>query len=155
MNTKRTSLLRRFPGAIVAAAAIAALSSAVLADDIKLTLGGDMEVPPVITKASGSGTITIAPDMTVSGRMTTTGIAATMAHIHLAAKGVNGPVIVQLTKDGDNGWVVPAGAKLTDAQYQSYKAGDLYVNVHSEEHKGGEIRGQLAAPMSAAKKSGY
>jgi hypothetical protein len=32
---------------------------------------------------------------------------------------------------------------LTDAQYDAYKAGGLYINVHSSEHKSGEIRGQL------------
>jgi hypothetical protein len=32
---------------------------------------------------------------------------------------------------------------LSDAQYKALKAGDLYVNVHSDAHKGGEIRGQL------------
>ena len=36
-----------------------------------------------------------------------------------------------------------AGAKLTDAQYDSFKAGNLYVNVHSAANKGGEIRAQL------------
>ena len=35
------------------------------------------------------------------------------------------------------------GAKLTEAQYESYKAGKLYVNVHSARNPGGEIRGQL------------
>jgi hypothetical protein len=79
----------------------------------------------------------------VSGSVTTTGVAGTMAHIHQAAAGKNGPVIVPLTKSGDSTWSVPAGAKLTDAQYEAYKAGDLYVNVHSAENKGGEIRGQL------------
>jgi hypothetical protein len=37
----------------------------------------------------------------------------------------------------------PAGAKLTDAQYAAYKAGNLYVNVHSAKNPGGEIRAQL------------
>jgi hypothetical protein len=65
------------------------------------------------------------------------------AHIHLGASGKNGPVIIPLTKTSDNVWTVPAGAKLTDAQFESYKAGDLYINVHSAANKGGEIRGQL------------
>jgi hypothetical protein len=38
---------------------------------------------------------------------------------------------------------VPADAKLTDEQYESYTAGDLYINVHSAGHKDGEIRGQI------------
>jgi hypothetical protein len=38
---------------------------------------------------------------------------------------------------------VPPGAKLTDAQYDAFKAGRLYVNFHSAQHKGGEIRAQV------------
>lgn len=95
------------------------------------------------TSASGSGTIVIGADKSVSGSVTTTGVAAVAAHIHVGAAGKNGPVIVPLAKTSDNVWAVPAGAKLTDAQYESFKAGDLYVNVHSAKYKGGEIRGQL------------
>jgi hypothetical protein len=65
-----------------------------------------------------------------------------MAHIHQGAPGQNGPVIVPLTKNGDT-YSVPAGAKLNSAQMDALKAGNLYVNVHSAEHKGGEIRAQL------------
>ena len=35
------------------------------------------------------------------------------------------------------------GSKLTDDQYKSFESGDLYINVHSDAHKGGEIRTQL------------
>lgn len=108
----------------------------------KLTLAGAQEVPPVTTNATGSGTITINADKTVSGSVTTTGITATAAHIHTGAPGQNGPVIIPLTQNG-NIFSVPAGAKLTDAQYDLYKAGHLYVNVHSAANKGGEIRAQL------------
>jgi CHRD domain len=66
-----------------------------------------------------------------------------MAHIHEGAPGVAGPPIITLNKQADGVWAVPAGAKLTDEQYSSFKAGNLYVNVHSAEHKPGEIRGQL------------
>jgi len=109
----------------------------------KVTLSGSQEVPPVTTSASGSGTITVAPDKSVSGSITTTGVAATAAHIHNGAPGRNGPVIIPLVKTSDNVWSVPAGARMTDAQHESYRAGNLYVNVHSAANKGGEIRGQL------------
>jgi hypothetical protein len=131
-------------GAIVAAViSLAAYSGAAFADEIKVTLNGDQEVPAVKTSASGSGTITIDADKSVSGSVSTSGMAGTAAHIHHAAAGKNGPVIVPMSKSGDNTWSIAAGAKLTDDQYAAYKAGDLYVNVHSAENKGGEIRGQL------------
>ncbi len=114
-----------------------------LGNDNRVMLSGDQEVPPVTTSASGSGAITIGPDKSVSGSITTTGIAAIAAHIHDGAPGKNGPVIIPLVKTSDNVWTVTAGAKLTDAQHESYRAGNLYVNVHSAAHKGGEIRGQL------------
>jgi len=111
--------------------------------DVKVTLSGDQEVPAVKTTAAGSGTIMIGDDKSVSGSVATTGVAATMAHIHIAGAGKNGPVIVPLEKNGDNGWKVPAGAKLNDDQMKAFKAGELYVNVHSAANPGGEIRGQL------------
>ena len=111
--------------------------------DVTVSLAGDQEVPAVTTQAKGSGKITIADDKSVSGSVKTTGVAGIMAHIHEAPVGKNGPVIIPLEKKADDEWSVPAGAKLTDAQYESFKAGNLYVNVHSAEHKGGEIRNQL------------
>lgn len=114
-----------------------------LSSDTEVTLSGNQEVPPVTTSASGSGIITIGPDKSVSGSITTAGVAATAAHIHDGAPGRNGPVIIPLVSTSDNVWTVPAGAKLTDAQHESYRAGNLYVNVHSAAHKGGELRGQL------------
>ncbi len=132
------------PGIVAAAVLVlAGYSGVVFGGEVKVTLSGAQEVPAVSTSASGSGTITINADKSVSGSVTTTGVAGTMAHIHIAAAGKNGPVIVPLTKSGANTWSVPAGAKLTDEQYKAFEAGDLYVNVHSAEHKGGEIRGQL------------
>jgi hypothetical protein len=117
-------------------------SSIAAAADIKVTLAGDQEAPPVKSAGVGTGTIVIGTDRTVSGSVTSKGIAGTAAHIHEAAPGKNGPVIIPLTKDGDT-YAVPAGAKLTDAQFASFQAGNLYVNVHTTENPGGEIRGQL------------
>jgi len=125
------------------AGVLAVGSGMALAAGTKVTLSGDQEVPPVNTSASGNGTITVGDDKSVSGSVTTSGIAGTAAHIHEAAPGKNGPVAVPLTKTSDNVWSVAPGAKFSDAQYKSYKAGNLHVNVHSEAHKDGEIRGQL------------
>lgn len=130
-------------GVSVVTMLVVALAGVASAADVKVMLSGAQEVPPVTTSASGSGTITVGDDMSISGSVTTTGVAGTAAHIHMAAAGQNGSVIVPLTKSGDNGWAVPAGTKLTDAQFAAFKAGNLYVNVHSDANKGGEIRGQI------------
>jgi hypothetical protein len=124
------------------AAALACFASfSALGADLKL--GGDQEVPPVQTAAAGTGSISVAADGAVSGSITTTGMKGTAAHIHMAAAGKNGPVVVPLSASGDNMWAVPAGSKLNADQLKAYKAGELYVNVHTEANKGGEIRAQL------------
>lgn len=129
---------------IVAVCTLAAYpGTAAAAEVCKLFLSGDQEVPPVKSAGSGSGTIKVGDDKSVSGSVTTKGITGTAAHIHEGAPGKNGPVIITLTKSGEDGWKVPAGAKLSDAQYKSFKAGNLYVNVHTKANPDGELRGQL------------
>jgi len=145
-------LLEKFWPSLAAAFAVVLVISAGCStmaagtdEGVKVKLTGDQEVPPVKTAASGSGSFVISSDKSVSGSVTTTGIEGTVAHIHDSVPGQtmcgakNGPVIIPLTKGPDNTWSVPAGAKLNDAQYASYKAGNLYVNVHSAANKGGEI----------------
>jgi hypothetical protein len=124
-------------------AALCAAGIAVQSADIAVKLTGEQEVPPVASSATGVGTIVIKNDKSVSGSIKTAGIDGTVAHIHLGEPGKNGPPIITLSKTADNTWSVPAGAQLTDDQYKSFKDGNLYVNVHSAEHKGGEIRTQL------------
>jgi hypothetical protein len=109
---------------------------------VSVKLSGAEEVPPVSTQGSGSGSLRLAEDGTVTGSVKTTGVQGTMAHIHQGAKGQNGPVIVPLTKNGDT-YSVPEGRKLTAAQMEAWKAGNLYVNVHTAANKGGEVRGQI------------
>jgi len=129
--------------ALVAAAGLIAFCGASFAVDLKVKLIGAEETPPVTTTATGTGTITIAADKSVSGTIKTSGIVGTVAHIHVGAPGQSGPPIITLDQTAAGVWTVPAGSKLTDDQYASFKAGNLYVNVHSAEHKPGEIRGQL------------
>jgi hypothetical protein len=108
-----------------------------------VNLVGSNEVPAVTSSASGTGNVTVHHDRMVSARITVTGMNATAAHIHQGAPGSNGPVIVPFVKQGDNIFVAPEGAKMTEDQYRAYKSGNTYVNVHSAAHPGGEIRAQL------------
>jgi hypothetical protein len=108
----------------------------------RVHLTGAEEVPPVSTSAMGDGSFTVASDGSVKGSVTTTGVQGMAAHIHQGAKGQNGPVVVPLTKSGDT-YTAPDSTKLNEAQMSAFKAGNLYVNVHSAANKGGEIRAQL------------
>ena len=135
------------PSVCVTLAAAALLlggyAGAATTDELKIVLSGGQEIPPVTTSATGTGTIGVAPDKSVRGSVIITGVTVTAAHIHEAEAGKNGPIVIPLTQTADNIWTVPEGTKLTDAQYESYKAGKLYYNVHSAAYKGGEIRGQI------------
>lgn len=134
--------MTNFKKSMLVAAILTIGSGLAFGADVKVALSGANEVPPVMTSATGTGTITIADDGAVSGSVTTTGVQGTAAHIHLAAAGKNGPVIVPFTKEGDT-YKAPAGAKLKPEEMAAFKAGDLYFNVHSAANPGGEIRGQL------------
>jgi hypothetical protein len=131
-------------GLIVIATAIAVTSGVALAVEPSGMLSGDQEVPQVVTSASATSNIVVGSDMSVSGGVETSGMQSTAAHIHEGATGTNGPVLVTLIRKSATGWSVPDGTKFTPAQYASFKAGKLYVNVHSAAHEDGEIRLQLS-----------
>ncbi len=124
------------------AMALACTSAAALAETMQVKLSGNQEVPAVTGSSSGSGSVTINDDGSVSGSVTASGFAPTAAHIHEGKAGANGKVIVPFTKEGDK-FSAPAGAKLTPDQMKAFKDGDLYVNIHSAAHPGGEVRAQL------------
>lgn len=126
-------------GAVLLVAGLGLASAAT----VHVRLTGSHEVPAVKTAARGVGVIEISAKGEVSGRITIHGIHGTMAHIHEAAAGKNGPPVITLKPGPKGTWIVPAGSKLSADEYQAFRAGDLYVNVHSAAHPGGEIRGQL------------
>jgi len=143
INTKNRS--SGFAAMILAGAVGVLASCATMSPSTeqKVALTGDSEVPAVATSATGTATVDIRPDRSVKVLVVVAGMTPTASHIHEAAAGANGPVIVPFTKTGDNTFASADGAKLTDAQYESYKAGKLYVNVHSAANPGGEVRGQI------------
>lgn len=122
------------------------------------TLFGAQEVNTVTTPAVGFGSLSLVEDAgnstnTLSGSITTVGLAATAAHIHSpGAGGVNAPVLIGLTESpvGSGVWSVPAATTMTSAQVASLKAGDMYFNAHSTANPGGEIRGQIGRDVRTA-----
>ncbi len=108
------------------------------------TLSGTNEVPTNASTATGKGTFALDPlTGAIRGGAVISGLVGTGAHIHAAAAGVSGAVIIPLNLDTDGSWVVPAGTFLTPTQFDLLRSGGLYVNVHSAAFPGGEIRGQI------------
>ena len=137
--------------AALAAAALAgllAMTAPSFAEIIHLTakLTGAKEVPPNTTK--GIGTLTATYDtktMKLSWNLPYSGLTgpAIAAHFHGPAKpGVNAPVEVPLTNVGTS--PITGSAVLTKAQAKDLLGGSDYVNIHTNAHKPGEIRGQVS-----------
>ena len=116
--------------------------------DYVATLDGAQETPPVVTAATGSATLVLNGDDTLTYDVITTGLTGTMAHIHLGAAGVPGPIIINLV----GGPAIWSGttAPLTAEQKAQLKAGLLYVNVHTAANVNGEIRGQIGFGPTAS-----
>lgn len=137
----RQTLTSTFSGLVAALL----LSTAAWAEEMRIpvSLSGSASVPPVETAGSGSGEIVVDDNLNISGSVTTKNVPGTMAHIHQAPPDANGPVAIPLEQTGENTWSVPKNTRLTEAQYDSLKNGDLYINVHTKANPGGEVRGQL------------
>ena len=139
MNHAHANVTPRRASLLILVGSLCCAGSALAKD---FTLRGEQEVPAVTSAGSGRGSLMVNDDMTVRGTVTTSGLTGTMAHIHDGAMGMNGPVVITLEKVGDT-WAVPAGSKLTPEQFKHFKAGSLYVNVHTAANPKGEIRAQL------------
>lgn len=139
----KLSLTSRMALAVLASTLVAGGGGALAMEAAKM-LTGNEEVPTIKTTATARSSIVIDTDLSVRGSIETSGLDATAAHIHRGVTGANGPPVVTLVMTGPTTWSVPQGAKLSQSDYDSYKAGGLYVNVHSTQHPAGEIRMQLA-----------
>lgn len=128
-------------------------------------LSGDQEVPPVDTKAQGQAIFKLSKDgETLHYKLIVANIEnVLMAHLHLAPPGTNGGVVVWLYPDGpppqliegrSNGPLAEgeitaddlvgslAGSTLA-ALIEAINNNEIYVNVHTTQHGGGEIRGDI------------
>lgn len=68
---------------------------------------------------------------------------ATAAHIHRGAPGIAGPVVVELNVNNATSGVVNGSVELDEDQLDLLMDGHLYVQIHTEQNPGGEIRGWL------------
>jgi len=122
------------------------------------------EVPqPTLGSSSPSGTatFTISGD-SVSYKVTATGLTSpvTVAHIHNGPAGKAGPVVVPLnispgsdpgTATGEGSFdasaikATPDGTKMSMSDLlAAMRSGAAYVNVHTQNNKPGEVRGQIS-----------
>lgn len=121
-----------------------ATSTASISSAFTSALRGSQETPPNSSTALGAGAAVVdAATRSLVVAVTTKGITATEAHVHLAPPGVAGPVIIPLVESSPGSGVWTAKATLTQEQYNALVAGNLYLNVHSAAFPAGEIRDQL------------
>ena len=130
-----------------AVAALVMTGTAAFADMVmfKADLKGATEMPAVESKGTGSVAATLD---TVTKKLSWTitysdlSGAAIAAHFHgPAGPNAAAPPVVPLS--GDLKSPIKGEATLTDAQIQDLQGGMWYFNIHTPDHKGGEVRGQL------------
>jgi CHRD domain len=129
---------------------------------IVINLTGDEEVPPVQTDAKGIAEISPGGADSIGYTINATNIQdVTAGHVHLGAKGENGPIVVTLFKYdnpmnevSENGTITAdklegpmAGKQISDLAAAGAN-GTLYVNIHTEKNPNGEIRGQGGNPLA-------
>lgn len=108
----------------------------------KAMLSGMDEVPANASTATGSSTLTYTISTKKFTIVTTyTGLTPLMGHIHKAAKGTNGAPIFPFPDVSKS--PITLESSMTDAQYEALLKDSMYVNLHTTEFPGGEIRGQL------------
>ena len=121
-------------------------------------LSGDQEVPSVDTDATGQANFKLSKDgSSLQFKLIVANIQnVAAAHIHIGARGSNGPVAVTLYNgliEGRTSGVLAEGM-ITSDMVTGYSLAELvdimldggaYVNVHTPQNPGGEIRGQISA----------
>ena len=111
---------------------------------MKATLAASSEVPPNQSKGTGSATVNLdTATKQMSWTIQYAGLSgpATAAHFHCPADpGTNAGVAVPITVGPSP---IQGNASLTEAQMTDLENGKCYINIHTEQNKGGELRGQV------------
>jgi hypothetical protein len=160
-NTKIAVMVAIFAALVLSSYGLTSSVSAQGPPTIPLSLTGNEEVPPVQTEANGVAEFKQAGTEYRAYSVKATNIqGVTAGHIHLGAKGENGPVVFTLFKyDTPKDQVLESGA-ITADKLEGPMAGKqlsdlatagvngmLYVNIHTVQNPNGEIRGQIGSPI--------
>lgn len=139
--------LRSVLTACVFAAALSfGAASTAGAMDLKADLKASNEVPPNDSKGTGSVALTYdesSRKLSWKGDFKDLSGPPTAAHFHAGEAGKNGGIVVPIFAGATAKSPFEGQATLTEAQATDLMAGKLYVNVHTDQHKAGEIRGQV------------
>jgi hypothetical protein len=104
------------------------------------------EVPAVTSTATGLATFRLTTDKKLYTRYTVTNVEAddalTASHVHKAAAGANGPIIIPVYASAAEFGTVKI-ITLDDAQITSLKTETVYANAHSVKRPAGIVRGQI------------
>lgn len=154
----------------IACLAVATSASGQRADYLA-RISGHQQVPSVASRAEASVQIRISNDSVfvfAGDTMTlTTPINDEIgAHIHTGYTGENGPVVLALPYENIRSVTRAYQARLTDTVLvlsqgavdslrATMDAGRNYINVHTLNYPGGEVRGQLFSGFGAGLQSGY
>jgi hypothetical protein len=114
----------------------------------RATLGGGGEMPPVATAASGTAIVDVDPaTKRISWSVTFAGLASPVTSADItcaAAVGVRGAgIAVGLGRGSNLQSPLTGRGKLTDPQFADLNNGGCYVNIATDAHKLGELRGRL------------
>jgi hypothetical protein len=98
------------------------------------------------SKITGSGTVTATLDgskLTISGTFQGMKSPATIAQVHMGARGVRGPVEFDLTVDKNASGSVGGTISLTRIQIDTLRKGWYYIQIHAEQAPEGNLWGWL------------
>ena len=151
--TERVSRRLVLTVAALVPAGLAASSALAAPATLTVALSGAQQVPPVQTNGSGTATLTYDPvTLHLTWSVTFSGLSSdpTMAHFHgPATMGKNAGVLIWISKQGTPpASPITGETTLTAEQAQQFMAGDWYINLHTKDHPGGEIRGQVSPPKA-------
>ncbi len=118
-----------------------------------VNLSGAEEVPPVVTAGTGQCVVQlndVSGAVTLNGTFSGLTSNATAAHIHGPAPvGTNAGILITLTETGGTSGNVFGSGTLSAGNVTNLLNGLMYVNIHTTNNGGGEIRGQITQEVPA------